>query len=42
MELSGELDFEHWRFLLTGGISLGEALPQCPAKWLDEKSWGEL
>lgn len=42
MELSGELDPDQWRFLLTGGISLGEVLPPCPAKWLDAELWGEL
>lgn len=42
MELKHELDQEEWRFFLTGGISLGEKLPPCPAPWLEEKSWGEL
>ena len=42
MELSQELDAEEFRFFLTGGISLGEKLPVCPATWLEEKSWGEM
>jgi dynein heavy chain len=42
MELSSELDTNELRFLLTGGISLGEKLPECPCEWLEEKSWGEL
>jgi dynein heavy chain len=42
MELSEELENDEWRFFLTGGISLGDQLPDCPAKWLEEKSWGEL
>lgn len=42
MEMENELDMEEWRFFLTGGISLGEKLPDCPAPWLEEKSWGEM
>lgn len=42
LELAEELNHEEWRFLLTGGISLGEQLPACPADWLEEKSWGEI
>lgn len=42
MELNHELDVEAWRFFLTGGISLGDKLPPCPAPWLEEKSWGEM
>jgi len=42
MEMAKELDQEEWRFLLTGGISLGEKLPPPPADWLEQRSWGEL
>jgi dynein heavy chain, axonemal len=39
-ELSGDL----FRFLLTGGISLGGKLPDMPKQltWMSEKSWGEI
>ena len=41
-EMKGEIDHEEWRFFLTGGINLGEVLPEIPCEWLEEKSWGEL
>lgn len=41
-EMSKEINMEEFRFLLTGGISLGGELPKIPADWLSEKSWGEL
>lgn len=36
MEFRHELDNEHWRFFMTGGISLDEHLPPAPqeASWL--------
>lgn len=37
-----ELDYEEFRFFLTGGISLGGELPPAPGDWLSEKSWGEI
>lgn len=40
-EMKGELDMDEYRFLLTGGISLG-GLSEPPASWLSEKSWGEI
>jgi len=41
-EMRGELDYEEFRFFLTGGISMGGKLPPAPAEWLSEKSWGEI
>ena len=38
-----ELNAEQYRFLLTGGVSLGQQLPAKPnAPWLSEKSWAEI
>ena len=42
MEMKDELNQDEFRFFLTGGVSLGEALPDCPCNWLAEKSWGEM
>lgn len=42
MEMAGEYDNSEFRFFLTGGVSLGDALPDCPAEWLAEKLWGEM
>lgn len=41
-EMKGNLDQEEFRFLMTGGISLGGELPSIPADWISEKTWGEL
>lgn len=40
----GELSEEYFRFLITGGISLDDKLPDAPAdsSWLSTKSWGEI
>jgi len=37
MDMEGEIDHDDLRFLLTGGVSLGEELPDCPAAWMLEK-----
>jgi len=44
MEFRHELDNEHWRFFLTGGISLDEHLPNLPpdSPWISSKSWAEI
>jgi len=41
-QMSGEVDMNEFRFLLTGGVSLGEEIPDLPAPWLSENSWAEL
>jgi dynein heavy chain len=41
MEMSGEIVNEELRFFLTGGVSLGEEMPEIPASWISEKMWGE-
>lgn len=40
--MKSELDFEEFKFFLTGGISIGGEPPAAPAEWLSEKSWGEI
>lgn len=44
MEFNKQLNPEHWRFLLTGGIALSDYLPEKPknSEWLSLKSWGEI
>lgn len=42
MEMAKEVDANDLRFFLTGGVALGEALPECPCDWLAEKLWGEM
>jgi dynein heavy chain len=43
MQMSGEIKEDQFRFLLTGGVSLGEELAPNPApEWLSEKLWGEV
>lgn len=41
-QMAGECDMNEFRFLLTGGVSLGEDLPEIPAPWISENSWGEM
>ena len=41
-DMSGEVDMTEFRFLLTGGVSLGEELPEKPCSWIEEKGWAEL
>lgn len=41
-EMNGTLLAAHKNFLLTGGVSLGEELPENPTAWLLTKQWGEL
>ena len=40
---SGKMDSAELRFLLTGGVAVGDlpAPNPCPA-WLSDKSWGEI
>jgi dynein heavy chain len=43
MDMEGELDKASLMFFLTGGVSLGEELPENPCNnWLSEKLWGEI
>jgi dynein heavy chain len=40
--MSDDADMGEFKFLLTGGVSLGEELPEKPAEWLSDNAWGEL
>jgi dynein heavy chain len=43
MESENEVDEDALRFLMTGGISLDENLPEKPAAgWVLEKMWAEI
>ena len=42
MEMAKETNAADLKFLLTGGVSLGDVLPDNPAEWLSEKLWGEM
>ncbi len=41
-DLAKDIDMTEFRFLLTGGVSLGEEIPPKPVPWIEEKGWGEL
>lgn len=41
-EMAGTLDAAHKKFMLTGGVSLGDAMPDNPTDWVLEKQWAEL
>ena len=34
-------DYDDYRFLLTGGVSLEDPPPR-PAQWVPDRCWGEL
>lgn len=40
--MQNDADQGEFKFLLTGGVSLGEELPPKPADWISDNSWGEL
>jgi len=42
MEMSNEIVNEELRFLLTGGVALGDQLPDKPGDWVSDKMWGEI
>ena len=48
MEFKKELNNDAFRFLLTGGLSLSDKLPDHPShrlnetSWLSQKLWGEI
>ena len=41
-QMAGEVSSDEFRFLLTGGVALGDDLPDAPAPWLTEAMWGEI
>jgi len=41
-EMSEEVDMNEFRYLLTGGVNLGENFGELPASWMVEKGWSEL
>ena len=41
-QMAGEVQSDEFRFLLTGGVSLGEENPEKPATWIEDKMWAEL
>jgi len=40
--MAGDVAPDEFRFLLTGGVDIGEVLPEIPATWITEGMWGEL
>lgn len=44
LEFYKKLEGDNFRFLLTGGVSIGNKLPDTPknSSWLSEKMWGEI
>jgi dynein heavy chain len=40
--LEGKCDLVEFKFLLTGGVALGAQLPEKPADWITDSSWGEI
>lgn len=42
LELNGTMDPAELKFLLTGGVALGEDYGEPPAEWVSAKMWGEL
>jgi dynein heavy chain len=38
----GTFDDEEWRFMLTGGVALGNPHANPAPEWLSEKSWSEI
>ena len=43
MKKRGDLDQALYRFLLTGGVAIGEDTESNPfSEWLPDKSWAEL
>jgi dynein heavy chain len=48
MEFRHELNNDAFRFLMTGGLSLSDKLPDHPStklsntSWLSAKNWGEI
>jgi len=42
LDMAGEMNQQDLRFLLTGGVSLGDQIPPVPCDWLSEQKWHEL
>jgi dynein heavy chain len=42
MGMADEIDMNLFMFMLTGGVDVGEAVPENPTTWISTKSWGEL
>lgn len=42
LDMAGKMDAADLRFLLTGGVSLGGEIPECPCDWLSSMKWTEL
>jgi dynein heavy chain len=42
MELDDRLNPAELKFFLTGGVSLGDAMPANPTDWIPENKWGEM
>jgi len=40
--MSGDADMNEYKFLLTGGVDLGEDWGAKPAEWLPDGPWKEL
>jgi dynein heavy chain, axonemal len=40
--MTGDADAEEFKFLLTGGVSLGDPKEEKPAEWMALNSWAEL
>jgi len=41
-QMAGDADVGEYKFLLTGGVDLGEQWPQKPGDWISDNSWKEL
>jgi hypothetical protein len=40
--MAGDADMNEFKFLLTGGVALGEEYAPKPADWISDNSWAEL
>lgn len=41
-QMNKDADFDEFKFLLTGGVSLGDPKEEKPAEWMSLNSWAEL